>query len=276
MLIRSPMNSQSVLLKSGLNPMELSSMTFVLIQSPPKWPSALGYMVLNQVCLYSGSHPNEESIFTLIETENSQIILKNLREFFPTLSYIDLAMIHQHFQKNQTQSIFSHLAWSDFFQSYNAKLNLDLIDLFKILLQLPFSARTHIHEKKWQWGDLQLFLSLKEISEPAKSVFEKLFSLNFSKSDMVHCCELVIECLLLSREIPETVWKSSDVKKSLYRIRHPQQNEKHAPSALIKNVQIRPIRQNDRQGFEFKFFSATPAEFQRTIQKIQDSEMDWK
>ena len=273
MLSRSLMDSQTVLIKSRLNLTEFNAVTLIPIKSQPQWPGILGHLVLNGTCLYSGPRPSADQTFSFVHVETAKDIFQIVQDAFPQLSYMDFALIDQNL--GPTGLLFEKISMADFLAHFHVKMNLDLQDLFQIMRKLPDSAQIAIHEKRWQWGDLQIFLSLKSSSANAMTHLEKLFSLNLSKSDLVQCCELLIECLLQETEINSSIWTNANTKDTLRGLRFPQQIKEKNSQPLLKSVQIRPTRQNDRQGYEFKFFSASPAELSKILQKIQSSEMDW-
>ncbi len=269
------MDSQTVSIKSALNPTEFKELTLIGIRSKPSWPGALGHFVVNGTCLYAGPRPTRDQTFTMMSSDDSNHILRFIQESFPQLSYLDFSMIYRHLSENNETTLFKNLYPEDFFDHFHLKWSMDLQNLFLTLLSLAEPVQNSIHDKRWQWGDLQIFLSLKGEELTKSPHFEKLFSLHLSKSEMVQSCELLIECLLLQTPLDSSNWTVMNVKDSLRACRFPNHRLEKSIQNPLKNVQIKAIRQNDRQGYEFKFFSASAAEFDKVIQKIQNSEMDW-
>lgn len=276
MLSRSMMDSQTVLIKSGLNPTEFNGMTLISIKSKPIWPKILGHFVINGTCLSAGPRPSADQNFTLVQSKTSEEVFELIQDVFPQLSYIDFALLFQSVAQTPKSLLFEKISFEELLQHFHVKMSLDVQDLLQLLLQLPENVQNSLHDKRWLWGDLQIFLSLRNLSEVAKTHLENLFALHLSKSEMVQCCELLIECLLLEKAIDSANWTNHNVKEALRTLRFPQQQgkEKSAHPA-VKSVQIKPTRQNDRQGYEFKFFSANSVELNKILQKIQTSEMDW-
>lgn len=266
---------QTVLMKSGLDQAQFAAIQFFEIKSTCLWPHFLGHFVLNQTCFYQKLRPQAEDTFTFVTSENAEQTIVMLQEILPEISYVDAALLAQQMTQHPSVPLLFHFFhFHELLKAYRFHCHSDLEHIMDLLVQLPLSAQNHLHEKKWQWGDFQIFLSIKHLDSTLSIALDKLFSLGLSKSQMISACEMLIECWLSQIQLDLAHCNAENIKETLHTLRYPQQlTESKSPS--MKNIQIKPMRQNDRRGFEFKFFSANSAELEKMIKKLQ-TEMEWR
>jgi len=269
------------------------------LTSPENWPGqALSGQMLN--CFDAP----EDFQFTEVQpTEFTKIGGPSSRT-----QEIQIQQTNLYFQLHSKLSLLQKLvllqspAFADFFdlQTFFSHLpprsQSELMELSKIICNLPEKFKKWVHEKDLHFFDLAPLLSIK--SETAgldviknaatlrlQSILENWDQIHFSKSQGIQALELLVELILLNTKSEELILDqqipAEDIIKKLKLLRYPKtlaSDEEKKNNSLLwpTSTQVQAQRRGDRWGYNIHFFVSGPQELTKTIEQFQKAAEQWK
>ncbi|MCB0378169.1 MAG: hypothetical protein KDD33_06730 [Bdellovibrionales bacterium] len=173
-----------------------------------------------------------------------------LFDLYGTLELVELSELYQAVLKEP--SLQQKIDWPQFFRNQGLQYNMRLVDLLKVLTDLPTTFKNWAFEKKVSANDLMPLISLKDPSGFTQ-ICEVIAERRLTRSEGKKAIDLLVDLFLMGKTARELMpLDESSWIDQLSSLRYPQTKKRDQQQANTQNqwpdfVQVQSLRQGDRR-----------------------------